>query len=106
MQRAVRQVAVAWARHEERVRGVRSHTIGARALQAVAASLGAVFSRPNGEQRERTRRHARLSRVGSARQHDRNARSEDDAGELGPPEVLKLLHENIAGLEVGNDEYV
>src|SRR5271166_1976924 len=52
------------------------------------------------------RREASQERVGPARQNDRNARSEHNAGGIRIGEKGEALCEHVAGLEIWNDEHV
>ena len=72
-------------------------------LPDVGRDVGAAARR---HQRDRARRDARLARVGAAGEHDRHARAEHDAGARRAAQVLELLGEHVAALEVGNDQDV
>ena len=65
-----------------------------------------VAAAPRDDERHRARRDACLARVGAAGQHDRHARTEHDAGARRAAEVLELLREHVAALEVGHDQDV
>ena len=58
------------------------------------------------EHRDRAARDPRSHAVGAARQDDRHARAEHEAGAVGVREKAELLGEHVAGLEVGHQQNV
>ena len=58
------------------------------------------------ERRDRARREAILDRVGAARQRNRGAGAENDAGQTGGHQKRQALGEYITGFEIRNHENV
>ena len=56
--------------------------------------------------RERAGRHAGVNVVAAAREDYRHSRAEHDSRRIGARQKNQLLRQNIAGLEIGRDEYV
>ena len=58
------------------------------------------------EQRHHCRRRLAIARAGSAGQDDRHARPKDDAAAFRRREIRTRLREQVARLQIGNDENV
>ena len=63
-------------------------------------------SLPREKQCERARCEAGQGFIGSAREHDRNARAQHDARDLCLGQILELFRQHISGFEIGHDENV